>query len=85
MKSMERLLLVVVPVLALTAFIVVRKQYGEIVPAPPASIEQEDSTPIVAVPPAPEMTVLEARAVDADESLPPGIDPIPTMTPPTPP
>lgn len=82
MKSMERLLLVMVPLLALTAFIVVRKQYGEIVPAPPTTVEQEDAIAVSPVPPAPEMTVLEARAVDDDESLPPGIEPVPTMTPP---
>lgn len=82
MKSMERLLLVLVPLLALTAFFVVRKQYGEIAPAPPAAVEQDENTPLAVVRPTQQQpTVLEARAMDAGESLPPGIDPIPTMTP----
>ena len=79
---MERLLLVLVPLLALTAFVIVRKQYGQIVPAPPAAIEQEDSTPIAVAPTlSPQPTILEARAVDEGEQLPPGINPLPTLTP----
>lgn len=79
MKNMVRLLLVVLPVLAVCTFFFVRKQLGGIAPAPPvASSVDELSAP--APPPTPRTaqlnpTVLEPQPNANGATLPPGVEP----------
>jgi len=81
MKNMVRLLLVVLPVLAVCTFLLVRKQLGGIAPMPPvASSIDEAATPAPTMPPSARTaqlnpTVLAPEPNQDGTTLPPGVTP----------
>ncbi len=71
MKSMGKQLLVIVPILAVTAFLLVKHQLGGIAPATPKD-NTEVETLVPTVPREPLATVLEPEPITEEVVLPPG-------------